>query len=380
MISVKGGGAKPYLKPLSHGHYGRFFVSGHRYRHIFEYFRVTEALQNQKSKSTKDNVGWGCHTNKTNVEPKVQPTKNLYEMHRKKSINNSICHPELVSGSVRRHEYIDSSINKSNVGVETPTYFNFNTISYASRNAMWHVRGNLFPKSAFTLADVLITLGIIGVVASLTLPGLIARYEKIVIETKLKTAYSLIVNAFKMAEAEYGIGFDFLENTWKNDDTPNGYNFEFSEAVFETYLKPHFKITKSYNKTDSVNKFTYNNGTTINGSPKCYKLANGMAICFIASGNIDSTAYFYIFLKPNNKNKIAGRDVFNFTVRKKNKNSYFGYQMMSEVYKENNRQQFIDGCVSPERYPITIYDKPFICTTLIWLNNFRIPDDYPIKF
>lgn len=33
-------------------------------------------------------------------------------------------------------------------------------------------------KKAFTLAEVLITLGIIGVVAAITLPTLIANYQK----------------------------------------------------------------------------------------------------------------------------------------------------------------------------------------------------------
>ncbi len=38
----------------------------------------------------------------------------------------------------------------------------------------------------FTLAEVLITLGIIGVIAALTLPNLIANYQKKVWATQLK--------------------------------------------------------------------------------------------------------------------------------------------------------------------------------------------------
>ena len=215
----------------------------------------------------------------------------------------------------------------------------------------------------------------------MTLPGLIQNYQKSVVENQLKVVYSLITNAFKFAEAEYGTGFDFLPNEWKSENTPNGYHFEFSEAVFETYLKEHFKVTQSYSKTESINQFKYNNNISLTGSPKCYKLANGMGLCFIASGNIESTAYFYIFLKPNSKHKVAGRDVFNFTVRKKNKGSYFGYQMMSEIYDENNRPQYIQGCANKtETYPVGIYDAPFICTMLFWENNMKFPEDYPIKF
>ena len=43
-------------------------------------------------------------------------------------------------------------------------------------------------RIAFTLAEVLITLGIIGVVAALTIPTLIQKYEKQVYITQLKKA------------------------------------------------------------------------------------------------------------------------------------------------------------------------------------------------
>ena len=43
-----------------------------------------------------------------------------------------------------------------------------------------------YKKAAFTLAEVLVTLGIIGVVAALTIPALIADYKKIVYVNQLK--------------------------------------------------------------------------------------------------------------------------------------------------------------------------------------------------
>ena len=57
-------------------------------------------------------------------------------------------------------------------------------------------------KRAFTLAEVLITLGIIGVVAALTIPTLISNYQKKVTVAKLKYAYSVLIGAFKMAEVD----------------------------------------------------------------------------------------------------------------------------------------------------------------------------------
>lgn len=47
----------------------------------------------------------------------------------------------------------------------------------------------------FTLAEVLITLGIIGVVAALTIPALISNYRSKVAVTQLKKMYSVMSQA-----------------------------------------------------------------------------------------------------------------------------------------------------------------------------------------
>lgn len=47
-------------------------------------------------------------------------------------------------------------------------------------------------KQAFTLAEVLMTLGIIGVVAAMTLPTLITDFQKRSTATMVKTLYSKI--------------------------------------------------------------------------------------------------------------------------------------------------------------------------------------------
>ena len=59
-------------------------------------------------------------------------------------------------------------------------------------------------KAAFTLAEVLITLGIIGVVSALTMPSLIQSYKEKVTVTKLEKAYSFLNQAYKRISDEYG--------------------------------------------------------------------------------------------------------------------------------------------------------------------------------
>lgn len=57
-------------------------------------------------------------------------------------------------------------------------------------------------KKAFTLAEVLITLGIIGVVAAMTMPTLIQNYQKKVWAIQLKKSVNIIQNSIKMIKSE----------------------------------------------------------------------------------------------------------------------------------------------------------------------------------
>ena len=50
----------------------------------------------------------------------------------------------------------------------------------------------------------MITLGIIGVVASMTLPALVSKYKDKELTTRAKKAYSAINQAIMMAEVDYG--------------------------------------------------------------------------------------------------------------------------------------------------------------------------------
>ena len=58
--------------------------------------------------------------------------------------------------------------------------------------------------AAFTLAEVLITLGIIGVVAAMTMPSLVQNYQKKALETGLKKSYSVLSQAVQRMIEEDG--------------------------------------------------------------------------------------------------------------------------------------------------------------------------------
>lgn len=57
-------------------------------------------------------------------------------------------------------------------------------------------------KTAFTLAEVLITLGIIGVVAAMTIPTLIANHRAMVLKTQFKKSYSQLNQALVLLKKD----------------------------------------------------------------------------------------------------------------------------------------------------------------------------------
>ncbi len=61
---------------------------------------------------------------------------------------------------------------------------------------------SLKKRAAFTLAEVLITLAIIGVVAAITIPALMSQYKDMVAKQQFKRAYSVIQQAFQAVYAD----------------------------------------------------------------------------------------------------------------------------------------------------------------------------------
>ena len=59
-------------------------------------------------------------------------------------------------------------------------------------------------RAAFTMAEVLITLGILGIVIAMTLPGVIEGYKEKELVTRFKRDYTILANAYSMVLEENG--------------------------------------------------------------------------------------------------------------------------------------------------------------------------------
>lgn len=173
------------------------------------------------------------------------------------------------------------------------------------------------PKVGFTLAEVLITLGIIGVVAAMTIPTLMQKYYEKQTVAKLKETYSILSQALKSASQEEG-----LPEEW-------GYNRSDKESAEKgaAILKKYIKVATDCGTTDTTGSCLYNGDYySLNGSEHWsyakntreykMKLLNGTSFWFRfideaepvrANGMIMS---FKIDTNGAQKPNIAGRDLF----------------------------------------------------------------------
>lgn len=203
-----------------------------------------------------------------------------------------------------------------------------------------------FKKAAFTLAEVLITLGIIGVVAAMTMPSLIQNYQEKATVTKLKKCYSLVSQAY----------VSILNDEGGSDTLQAGDDLEMMEK-FGKYLK--------YQKTCGRNKGCFPNVTyksvTGNGYSKWEDdttdrsraiLTDGTLIMFNKSAmwgeNEGNYLYAQIYVDINGfkgPNQL-GRDFFYFYISPE-KIVPAGAKALEE---KNEDQKFTKNCIQQNGY------------------------------
>ena len=243
-------------------------------------------------------------------------------------------------------------------------------------------------KKAFTLAEVLITLGIIGVVAATAIPAIVAKYRKKVIETKLQVAYSVINSVIKLSETEND-SCDLWQYPTENASSSKKGTEETKEFI-DKYIKPYLKyVSADILKTE--NSVVYNvDGSksyisdSLNKVPSLM-LEDGIWLIFIPTvQHVLSTTHYrmivYVGVKDKASKFIQGKNLFAFII-----NSSSGITKISAGrsdwscgYLENQRSNFIENCKKELVETSGIVSATY-CTYMIYCNNWKIPDDYPIR-
>ncbi len=136
----------------------------------------------------------------------------------------------------------------------------YNKVMHHIERDFFNLKKNTTRHFGFTLAEVLITLGIIGVVAAMTMPSLIANYKYMVLQNQLKAAYSDLNQAAKMFQVHNGISVSEYAATYTSTKTFKEFQKEFNAVLKKSDLK--------WDSTDEE-------GNTIGASPYKWKGITG---------------------------------------------------------------------------------------------------------
>ena len=169
----------------------------------------------------------------------------------------------------------------------------------------------------FTLAEVLITLGIIGVVAAITIPTLMSRYRDKQTVARLTETYSILLQAIRSVQEDEGTPdeWNLSGNYYQKDD---------SEVIAQKLL-PAMKVALDCGtaQNDSCfysGRYKYLNGNYAGayGGNNIYKivLMNGTSMA-IAHWSDSERIDFYVDTNGNRPPNVIGRDMFCISFKNK---------------------------------------------------------------
>lgn len=219
-------------------------------------------------------------------------------------------------------------------------------------------------QKGFTLAEVLITIGIIGVVAAMTLPAILANYKRSVGTARIKKFVTTMQQAFARAIADYGDAMNWNLPTLQNDK-------EQINKFVDTYLFPYLTgIKQCAADAPECREFTKH---LLPGQPvyifsdgSCFGLTTGGA------GETSATIHFMYDYNCMGKPNKYGYDIFQFVMQfntgKAPKFRGGGTRLLNTA----NREELLELCKNPD----SEYQKSD-CATLIEYDGWEIKEDYP---
>ena len=233
--------------------------------------------------------------------------------------------------------------------------------------------------NGFTLAEVLITLGIIGIVAAMTLPTLIAKYEKKQTAVRVKKIYSELTQAIRLSEAENGNFED-----WSVEEGLD-YTVEGTRIFINKYIRPYFHNLKECGEGSDDKNLC---GTApVSGSGVQYITNNGTALSMV----VTKQGKIHVLVDINLRRKSLfsqqnmssmGKDVFYFDT-----DNYTGRLMPSGWTKNLTREMTLNGyniagyrysCKKLKTNEDDVYtDYRHACTSLLMIDGWIFKDDYP---
>ncbi len=205
-------------------------------------------------------------------------------------------------------------------------------------------KNNYISFIAFTLAEVVIVIGIIGIIAEMTIPNLISDFRKTEIATRTKKFYSTFSQAIKLSEVENGDS-----RYWTMPEK----TYDSIKVFLDTYL-PVLKYEKIEPSGPQNAKIYFNDGTT-------GLVAKGGCVDFIFDANGP---------KPPNS---YGKDKFTFLFCQGTESTNFfetSNKTFGAYYENKSRSYLLSVCTT----------DGYSCSGLLMHDGWEFKSDYPYKF
>ena len=224
-----------------------------------------------------------------------------------------------------------------------------------------------------------------GIVAAMTIPTLLSDYRKSEVEKQVIKFYSTMTEAIKLSEIDNG--------------SISNWSITTAEDFFNKYLKNYLRVTKAFEPDKYIGNSNYSSYFVV------FPNGTGMEIAQLSDVSVHIAFYINSNLFINDKDRILGKDYFDFLLNPNGKDTqaanmcpgssrflnkgfdayYWWYNVEYDSEKNCNksvipendndlREELLNaetyGCANGGTY----------CTMLLKMNNWKIPDDYPIKF
>lgn len=233
-------------------------------------------------------------------------------------------------------------------------------------------------NDAFTLAETLIALVIVGITAALVLPPIIINYQKEQTIVKLKKNYSTVSNAINKSISENG-----PLDTW---------DYSLERDVFaQKYILPYFNHYKKIANPVAKQRYVIKNksGSTVThsgvwnsygtGISNWYDMPDGTSMGFgVSSYYLFPRVIITVDLNGVAKPNLAGRDVFYYAISQRTPRKFgmYNYSFVNPNPKTFNpnstsREDAISECNGAGGYSGTS------CGYIIMKDNWQISADYP---
>lgn len=223
-------------------------------------------------------------------------------------------------------------------------------------------------KKGFTLAEVLITIGIIGVVAALTMPVLMSNYKKKEYSSRLKKVYSSLSQAILLSENRTGTSsLDWDRNSYILNDDGDYDSVENDDEIYNFFMN-YFAPVLNYTSIEK-GTFIQSDGTEKFQGTRVY-LSDGVILTFVNGLCFDIRAD----LNGNRLPDKEGYDMYRFLLCSRSQaERYFGNKNKSfGTYHPalfSNRNEALAKCK----------ETPAYCSSLLIMDNWEFKKDYPYK-